>query len=420
MTASKGNAKSSEGSAEKRTAAEAATDGEARVDEPKSKKQKGSGSTDRQDDKDSKPHSSSERTPLLRWLLTDDAFALAYPPIDPGKGEVDLPPGKQSKPAPKRPQSEKDGNEPKTDADDQKKKDAKTETETDDNDDDDDDDDDDADGGATKRESDDDAHAGEANRAGGGGASQPDSQPAYPASLDLTPFQTLICSALLSKPISHRLGLRAIATLFSAPYSYTTPKKLEAVGSEGRRAALWDSRTQHKEKTAEQLGSVVEGARGLCESKEHDVEALGGVLRAAQKAADEAGKGKDGELAGRKAAADAVTSTLSQGIKGIGPGACDIFLRRIQHHWPVVYPFIDARTLEYAVELGLVQEGNDDQLPARAQELATALEEATKADKKSKDHQRRDYTRLLDVLVGLGLEKQLEQAKTSSASQSDK
>ena len=54
---------------------------------------------------------------IFEWLLSDEAWTLAYPPIPAGKGEVDLPTGSQIKPPPKRPSStEKSSAKKKTSA----------------------------------------------------------------------------------------------------------------------------------------------------------------------------------------------------------------------------------------------------------------------------------------------------------------
>lgn len=74
----------------------------------------------------------------------------------------------------------------------------------------------------------------------------------------LTPFEELACAVILSRPISHALGLRSIRTLFNAPYNFKTPKALREAGAEGRRKALDEARTQHKQKTAEELGGLAD------------------------------------------------------------------------------------------------------------------------------------------------------------------
>lgn len=308
---------------------------------------------------------------LLQYLLTPEAFDLAYPPIPAGKGEVDLPPEEQGpKTAPERPQQHA---QPSS---------------------------------SSKKE-------------------QNAASPQYPHSLSLTPFQTLLASLLLSKPISHRLGLRAIKTLFSPPYSYTTPSALEAAGTEGRRAALWDARTQHKEKTAEQLGWVVDGVGEMCEDTEEDRESLGVVKQEAERLAKEE---QGDSIAKRKAARMGITASLVEGIKGVGPGVVSIFLRRIQNQWACVFPFADERTLRYAEELGLIkvpeelagedqdqdEDKKEEALFKGADELFGLLMESRKEGGEAKDgwkDEKDAFVRLLDVVVGLGLEKKIEEAR---------
>lgn len=140
---------------------------------------------------------------------------------------------------------------------------------------------------------------------------------------DLVPDARLLRPPV--KPISHTLGLRATETLFS-PYSCTTPAALEEGGYECRRAALWeDARTQYK--TAQQLGDIVQGARQLCKEgyRDDDVEALGGFLREAERAAKSAGEGKHKDLAARSAATESIRSMLSESIKGTSPGPVKSF-----------------------------------------------------------------------------------------------
>lgn len=73
-----------------------------------------------------------------------------------------------------------------------------------------------------------------------------------------TPFEELVCAVILSRPISHALGLRSIRTLFNAPFNFKTPKSLREAGAEGRRKALDEAKTQHKQKTAEELGGLAD------------------------------------------------------------------------------------------------------------------------------------------------------------------
>ena len=78
------------------------------------------------------------------------------------------------------------------------------------------------------------------------------------SSSTFTPFEELVCAVVLSRPISHALGLRSIRTLFNEPYEYTTPKKFREAGKEGIIQALNVARTQHRQKTAEELNMLAD------------------------------------------------------------------------------------------------------------------------------------------------------------------
>lgn len=204
----------------------------------------------------------------------------------------------------------------------------------------------------------------------------------YPQS-HLTPLQNLICALLLSKPLSHRLGLRTIHTLLNPPFSIRTLSDLDEAGYEGRRKIMWEARTQHKEKTASQLGDVVDGLREICGTEnDADISEL--------KQVHEKIKGKN-----TADAQDEVKRILTR-IKGIGPGGVGIFLRRVQVDWPEVYPYVDDKSLAVAREFGLVEEG----------EGAEQLSGKVKSSK--------EFGRLLDTLVGLGLEKKIEEARRAA------
>ena len=68
-----------------------------------------------------------------------------------------------------------------------------------------------------------------------------------------TPFEELVSALILSRPISHMLGVRSIRTIFNEPHNLNTPQAIRAQGQDGCRAALDDARTQHRQKTAEEL-----------------------------------------------------------------------------------------------------------------------------------------------------------------------
>ncbi|KAK1541070.1 hypothetical protein CPAR01_07059 [Colletotrichum paranaense] len=297
------------------------------------------------DEPDTKKPKTENPKATVDWLLSDEAFSLAFPSLLQGHGEIDWdegqhrkdpPPDSAGKKASTTKASKKNGND----------------------------------------ENDDDESDGKEPRL------------TYPDST-LTPFQNLVAALLLSKPISHRLGLRTINTLLNPPFGLRTPQDLNEAGFEGRRKVMWEARTQHKEKTAVQLGDLVEGVRKICggdgdggEGKEDegDVEKMT-ALR-------EMVKGMKTEEAQRK-----VEKVLTDGIKGVGPTGAGIFLRRVQEEWEEVFPYADQRALEAAVKFGVIQEGDG------AKELADVVE-----------GDRGKFVRMLDVLVGIQLEKKMDEA----------
>ncbi|OCF31705.1 hypothetical protein I316_06712 [Kwoniella heveanensis BCC8398] len=211
----------------------------------------------------------------------------------------------------------------------------------------------------------------------------------YPFS-PMTPLQTLVASLLLSKPLSHKLGIRTITTLLNPPFSFGDFSTLASATDERRREAMWAARTQHKEKTADQLGELVDGVRGLNGEGEED--GLGGIKRAIS-SAQNGGQG-DGLT---KAQAQQRVGDMLKTIKGIGNVGVSIFLRRIQSQWPEVYPYVDERCLASAKYLGIL--GEDLEGEEAANKLSELLED---------DRDRSKLTRLLDTLIGLDLEKKLD------------
>ncbi|KAK1635869.1 hypothetical protein BDP81DRAFT_407416 [Colletotrichum phormii] len=247
------------------------------------------------DEPDTKRAKTENAKAMVEWLLSDEAFSLAFLAHPPGQGEIDWDEGQHGKDPPPKNAGKK----------------ANTIN-------------------ASKKED---------NSDGNNEYNDDDKAPSltYPDST-LTPFQNLVAALLLSKPISHRLGLR-------------TPRDLDEAGFEGRRKVMWEARTQHKEKTAEE---------GKGEKDEGDVEKMT-ALR-------EMVKGMEAEEAQKK-----VEKVLTDGIKGVGPTGAGIFLRRVQEEWEEVFPYADKRSLEAAGDRG-------------------------------------KFVRMLDVLVGIQLEKKMEEA----------
>ena len=89
--------------------------------------------------------------------------------------------------------------------------------------------------------------------------------------LNFTPFEELISAVILSRPIGHALGLRSIRTVFNDPWNFTTARALRDAGPEGRRKALDEARTQHRQKTAEELGLLADAFVERLGDNEDDV-----------------------------------------------------------------------------------------------------------------------------------------------------
>lgn len=116
--------------------------------------------------------------------------------------------------------------------------------------------------------------------------------------------------------------------------------------------------------------------------------------------------------------------TLTRGSRSF---LCDLN-RRIQHPWASLYPYADSRSLDYAHEIGLLKEGlpekdytapedMDDLILKRSKDLlAVFREEGDLGVAEGGDGEREKFVRLLDVLVGLGLQKQLVEARKRAAS----
>lgn len=213
-------------------------------------------------------------------------------------------------------------------------------------------------------------------------ASQPSDVRTY-ATARLTPFEELLAAVVLSRPVAHALGQRAIRTLLNPPYGLTTPSKSRAAAEEGKvLEALREARTQHKAKTAEAIGRLADVA----------VERWGdGGLEGVRK---EGGWDCDEER-----------RVLKEGVKGLGETGLDIFCRRVQWLWEEVYPFVDGRTKGALEQLGL---------PGEAEELRQGLEsrwdELGVKDiglKDEEEKKRRAFVLVLERAVGASLEKKV-------------
>ncbi|KAL6715915.1 hypothetical protein ACLMJK_006876 [Lecanora helva] len=214
------------------------------------------------------------------------------------------------------------------------------------------------------------------------------------SSSSFTPFEELVCALILSRPIGHMLGVRSIRTIFNAPYELTTPKKIRELGKEGCREALDNARTQHRQKTAEELVILADAVVDHLGDGEEDV--------TLEKVRKECGYDAEKER-----------EMLKKHVKGMGKTGLDIFSRRIQGAWPKFYPFIDERTMTAVEMLGL---------PKSAEGLRDFLNEHWKSldakDIEAKDEEekkRKAFVRILERAVGAQLEGNIDSIKAEAA-----
>ncbi|MCJ1332084.1 hypothetical protein MMC10_008776 [Thelotrema lepadinum] len=205
----------------------------------------------------------------------------------------------------------------------------------------------------------------------------------------LNPFEELLSAVILSRPISHALGVRSIRTILNEPYNFTTPKAVQDAGPDKRLQALWDAKTQHKDKTAAQLGRVADMVVEKFSKGKAEDASLEGVREAARKDMDEE------------------SDLLTNSIKGIGKTGMSIFFRRIQWLWPECYPYVDERTEKALIELGL---------PPEPEELRKLVEEnwdeVPKDIQEGKDieaRKRRAFVIALERATGAQLENNINQ-----------
>ena len=205
----------------------------------------------------------------------------------------------------------------------------------------------------------------------------------------LNPFEELLCAIILSRPISHRLGLRTIRTVLNEPYKFNSAKAVKNAGEEKIYEAVWEAKTQHKGKTTEEIGRVADVVLEKFTGKgDKDGTQLKKVL-------DD--NGGDVEKA---------LDALKAGIKGFGETGASIFRRRVQWTWEDGYPFVDDKTGVALKKLGL---------PDDAEELRKLLEEhwgqldvGNVSGDNEQMKKRRAFTVILERAVGAELEGKVE------------
>ena len=226
-----------------------------------------------------------------------------------------------------------------------------------------------------------------------------------------SPFEELVCAVILSRPISHALGLRSIRTIFNEPYNFTTPKALRDAGPEGRRKALDEARTQHRQKTAEELGLLADQAVDTIGDGENDV-SLDKVRRDGDHDAIKVFKPKP-LLSNYPLTNGQEREILKKSVKGLGKTGLDIFGRRIQSLWPAFYPFVDQRTSSALEKLGLPSEA--DKLKEFLEENWEKIDVSTVQAADEKVRKRKVFVRILERAVGADLEGNTDTVKAHVA-----
>ncbi|KAL9135136.1 MAG: hypothetical protein Q9175_003673 [Cornicularia normoerica] len=209
-----------------------------------------------------------------------------------------------------------------------------------------------------------------------------------------TPFEELVCAVILSRPIGHMLGLRSMRTIFNPPYELTTPKKIREAGHERCREALDKARTQHRQKTAEELMLLADAVVNSLGYGDEDV--------SLERVREDSGHDYEKER-----------EVLRKNVKGLGKTGLDIFGRRIQGVWPEFYPFADQRTLAAVEKLGLP--GSAEELRNMLNENWGKLEVKDIEAKDEEEKRRKAFVRVLERAVGADLEGNIDSIKTGTA-----
>lgn len=210
-----------------------------------------------------------------------------------------------------------------------------------------------------------------------------ESEQTYTSTVPMSPFEELLCACVLSRPISHRLGERSIRTIFNGDYHFRTPKAIQEAGPEKRLQAFYDARTQHKDKTAEQIGGLADLtiAKYAANAEDTSLEKL-----------RKEGKGD----------VDALAEVVTKNIKGVGRTAIEIFFRRVQAHWDELYPYVDHRTKAALQKLDLPDDA--EALQKLLQEHWQDIDTSSVKGNSDAEKERIVFVRLLERVTGTDLE----------------
>ena len=200
-----------------------------------------------------------------------------------------------------------------------------------------------------------------------------------------SPFEHLLTVSLLSKPLSHMLGMRSTRTLLNSPFCLTTPKVISDVGEKRVWEALEVARTQHRQKTASYVFQM--GQRLV----------------------------KDPDLEGFKD--DPIVEV--QKLKGMGKTGAELFCRRVQclDGWEV-FPFADQRSLEALKELGLAVEDAEDLQELMEKEVnwkQAGDMGLGKLSAGSQEQQRVAFVLILERGIGASLEGNIQMVRNEAA-----
>lgn len=212
----------------------------------------------------------------------------------------------------------------------------------------------------------------------------------------MNPFEELLSAVVLSRPISHRLGMRTIRTIFNDPYNFTSAKAVQKAGHEKHLQAVWDARTQHKDKTAEQIGLVADT-----------------VLSKFTATGDKDGTQMQNVLSDSDNDVDQALDTLQKEIKGFGATGSKIFLRRVQWLWTSGFPYVDDRTQHSLQKLAFPTEGTD--LFGLIEEHWSKLDAKHIAGKSVDEKKRRAFVTVLERAVGADLEGKIDELLDAAA-----
>ncbi|GIJ99962.1 hypothetical protein Aspvir_003976 [Aspergillus viridinutans] len=142
-----------------------------------------------------------------------------------------------------------------------------------------------------------------------------------------TVLAMVIDAMLKSRPISHDLSQRAVTKLIDE--GYNDIRKLGESSWEERTMVLKDGGyNRYREQGATNLGDLADFVNGQYDGD------LNNLLK-------KAGKNRK------------KTRDLIKEIKGLGDLGVDLFLNNVQSVWPSMAPFLDARSLKTAEELGI-------------------------------------------------------------------